>query len=197
MLLTHLLLVLSPLLRLQANFLSAEECAALMEAGRPGLHRSIVVDGVAGKSPAPSRTSTSCYLNKDKCQELLKRVEELLNGKPMAHFEPPQVARYESTQFYLPHYDAFDMTTESGRECAKTGGQRLATVLIYLNTVSDGGCTYFPKLDKRFKPVQGTALIFFPCSLDGKLDEMALHTAEKAVDEKWVSQIWVRERDFK
>jgi hypothetical protein len=42
-----------------AGFLSPDECARVLAAGLPGLARSIVVDGAAGKSPAPSRTSES------------------------------------------------------------------------------------------------------------------------------------------
>lgn len=78
-----------------------------------------------------------------------------------------------------------------------TGGQRVATVLIYLNTVSEGGGTFFPKLNVRFLPQEGTALVFFPCSIDGSLDPLALHTAENAVDDKWVCQVWVRQNEFK
>lgn len=149
----------------------------------------------AGKSPAPSRTSESCYLAKEKTTWLSSKVEALL-GKAAPTQEPPQVARYLPDQYYLPHYDAFDVTTGPGRECCATGGQRVATVLIYLNTVSAGGGTYFPKLDKRFLPQQGRALVFFPCTVDAKLDPLALHTAEKAIDEKWVAQIWVRQNNF-
>lgn len=109
---------------------------------------------------------------------------------------PPQVARYQPDQFYLPHFDGFDMTTGPGRECVHTGGQRVATVLIYLNDVQSGGATYFPKLDLRFQPRRGSAVVFFPCSLDGRLDPQALHTAERAVAEKWVCQVWVRQRDY-
>lgn len=81
-------------------------------------------------------------------------------------------------------------------QCCATGGQRVATVLVYLNGVSTGGGTYFPKLDARYTPVAGRALVFFPCTVDGKLDPLALHTAEKAVDEKWVCQVWVRQGTF-
>jgi hypothetical protein len=48
------------------------------------------------------------------------------------------VARYQANQYYLPHFDAFDLTTEPGRECVRSGGQRVATVLIYLNNVAQG-----------------------------------------------------------
>ena len=179
------------------GFLSPDECALLIESGRANLRRSIVVDGKAGKSPAPSRTSESCYLHKESTAWLAERIEQLLPGKGAPTHEPPQVARYLSGQYYLPHFDAFDMATGPGRECAMTGGQRLATVLVYLNDVAEGGATYFPKLDLRVRPELGKALVFFPCSLDGTLDTQALHTAENATDETWVCRVWVREHEFK
>jgi hypothetical protein len=79
-----------PPVYLVPNFLSPEECASLAAAGLPGLHRSIVVDGVAGKAPAPSRTSESCYLSKESTAWLAARVTTL-TGKSASTQEPPQV----------------------------------------------------------------------------------------------------------
>jgi prolyl 4-hydroxylase len=180
------------------NFLTPEECTSLMTAGASGLKRSIVVDGLAGKSAAPSRTSESCYLLKESTLWLSARIATLL-GKPVSTQEPAQVARYKEGQYYLGHFDAFDVTTGPGRECVATGGQRVATVLVYLNDVAAGGGTFFPRLGPtgtRFMPSCGRAVVFFPCALDGRLDPLALHAAEAAVDEKWVAQVWVRKRDF-
>ena len=40
----------------------------------------------------------------------------------------------------------------------------------------------------------GTAVLFFPADrLTGRYDPTAMHEAEPAVDEKWVSQLWVRQ----
>jgi len=186
------------------GFLSPAECEQLMEAARAQLKRSIVVDGRAGKSAAPSRTSESCYLAKGAGAEagnhptawLNERVSRLLPGKPASTHEPTQVARYLPGQFYRAHFDAFDVTTGPGRECLLTGGQRVATVLIYLNDVAEGGGTFFPELAKRFRPEAGKAVVFFPTANDGEIDKLALHCAEDAVAEKWVAQIWVRERSF-
>ena len=128
-------------------------------------------------------------------------------------------------QFYLPHFDAFDVTTGPGRECVATGGQRVATVLIYLNTLPPGvgGETRFPRLGGAgagtddaaavaaaassaparggvaFRPEQGSALVFFPCTLDAQLDPLALHAAEPitaANETKYVAQIWIRQGVF-
>jgi hypothetical protein len=74
------------------NFLSKEEIDKLVQAGLPGLKRSIVVDAKDGKSPAPSRTSESCYLDKHEFAWLHEKVSKLTNKAPSTH-EPPQIAR--------------------------------------------------------------------------------------------------------
>ena len=83
--------------------------------------------------------------------------------------------------------------THVGQQFCANGGNRVCTVLIYLNNVESGGCTYFPRLDIRAQPREGCALVFFPAKVDGEVDYQALHTAEDAEDRKWVSQIWIRQ----
>ena len=55
--------------------------------------------------------------------------------------------------------------------------RRLITVLVYLDTVepADGGATYFVDRDVRVPPVAGSAIIFFPTLLDGRLVRQNLH----------------------
>ena len=78
-----------------------------------------------------------------------------------------------------------------GQRFARNGGQRICTVLVYLNDVIQGGDTAFPILNLRIHPKMGKAVVFFPSFLDGVLDPLALHAAEPAVDEKWVCQVKV------
>jgi prolyl 4-hydroxylase len=177
-----------------SNFLTNEECDILIELARPNLKKSVVVNSKE-LSESPARTSESHYPGQSQINWLRYKVEKLTK-LPMAHQESAQVARYLPGQFYIAHHDAFDIKIEQGRNCIGKLGQRIATVLIYLNDVKSGGGTYFPILKKRFIPEKGTAIVFFPSkSYEGKyiLDELALHTAENAIDEKWVSQIWIRE----
>lgn len=124
------------------------------------------------------------------------RKISLLTGKPVDHCELPQVGRYFPSQQYLQHFDAFDLSTEDGRRFAQNGGQRTITVLIYLNDVHHGGATRFPSLNLDVQPVRGMALVFFPATIDGMLDRMALHAALPAIDVKYVSQVWIRQGSY-
>lgn len=176
------------------NFLSADECQALMREGEPYLVPSPVVGKGSGEV-SQARTSQTCYFAREDLPFLMERVYHLL-GKPSEHVELPQIGRYLNTQYYRAHFDAFDLTNEDGRRFAANGGQRVATVLIYLNDVAQGGHTSFDKLNMSIRPEAGKCVLFFPATLDGVLDEQALHAANPAEDVKWVSQIWVRQGEY-
>ncbi|KAJ8614073.1 hypothetical protein CTAYLR_005856 [Chrysophaeum taylorii] len=176
------------------SFLSPEECKALIDAAKDHMTPAPVV-GPGNGEVSVSRTSSTCYLAREDLPSICTKVCAL-TGKPVEHLELPQVGRYRTGEFYKPHYDAFDTSTADGRRFAQNGGQRVATVLVYLNDVFQGGSTFFSKLGLRVAPRQGVALVFFPASVDGVLDELYLHAAEPAVDPKWVSQIWIRQRSY-
>lgn len=170
------------------NFLSPTECKSLMNMSEKNISVSKVVDKATGQGVVhPSRTSESCYYSYS-IKWLVSRVHRL-TGVPKENQEPTQVARYTSGQFYKSHQDALD------KEDAETG-QRIATVLIYLNNVQSGGATFFNNLNLRVQPKEGAALIFLPAKIDGTIDTRLLHTAEDASDTKWVSQVWVRNKKY-
>jgi prolyl 4-hydroxylase len=112
------------------------------------------------------------------------------------HSELPQVGRYLPTQQYMQHYDAFDLTDENGRRFAANGGQRVVTVLTYLNDVQQGGATCFPNLKLQVQPKAGMCVVFFPSSIEGTLDPKVLHAAMPAVDVKYVNQVWIRQGEY-
>jgi len=175
------------------NFLTADECKTLIEVASPLLQRS-KTHAAAGSEATKGRTSLTCHLSKSAypCPVLLQKIQALTN-KPYGHMELPQVARYASSQRYVEHYDGVDPHTEAGRSFCASGGQRVATVLVYINDVPDGGATRFKRLDLEVKPVKGNALIFFPGFMNGELDTEVLHAGMPAVDTKWVSQVWIRQ----
>ena len=174
------------------DFLSHQECDELIATAGPLLQRS-KTHAVAGSEATKGRTSLTCHLAKHTkpCPLLLKKVQ-LLTNKPYGHMELPQVARYTDSQRYVEHYDGVDPHTDAGRAFCQNGGQRIATVLMYLNDVPGGGSTFFRRINLEVRPKKGSAVIFFPGFMDGELDTDALHAGMPAHDVKWVSQIWLR-----
>lgn len=114
-------------------------------------------------------------------------------------FESPTVIRYEKDQVLAPHYDA---NRSAETEDANRGGQTLATLIVYLNDVQNGGLTRFGKLQAHpgtseegeakltVRPKLGDALLFFPADALGRFDERTEHEGCPAVDEKWIARIW-------
>jgi prolyl 4-hydroxylase len=176
------------------NFLTPLECQFLVTFASDSFGPAPVVGKGAGEV-SPSRTSSTCYLAREDLPDYMRKVS-MLTGKPIEHCELPQVGRYLPSQQYLQHFDAFDTSTEDGRRFASNGGQRTITVLVYLNDVMRGGATRFPALNLDVQPRQGMALVFFPATVDGCLDRMALHAALPAVDTKYVSQVWIRQGPY-
>eukprot|EP00934_Nitzschia_sp_Nitz4_P002182 Nitzschia sp. Nitz4//scaffold163_size50693//37346//38395//NITZ4_006993-RA/size50693-snap-gene-0.61-mRNA-1//1//CDS//3329538046//2182//frame0 len=176
------------------NFVTEAECKFLIQAASDSFMPSPVVGKGSGEISA-TRTSSTCYLAREDVPDLMRKISAL-TGKPMEHCELPQVGRYEASQYYFQHFDAFNLDEEDGRRFASNGGQRTVTVLLYLNTVERGGATSFPGLQLQVQPRQGTALVFFPATVQGSLDRQALHAALPAVDTKFVSQIWIRQSSY-
>jgi prolyl 4-hydroxylase len=186
------------------NFLSEEEAEQLIEVGRGRLVRAPVVAATKTVSKVgEGRTSSTAFLDKDIIPWFIAKVAALTN-KPVGHMERPQVGHYDRGEWYASHFDAVDMASDVGRAFEANGGQRLVTVLVYLNSIEGpGGRTIFNSIDPggmertlEVTPKLGTAIMFFPGKLNGELDKRLLHTAEHAACEKWISVIWIRQRDY-
>eukprot|EP00928_Gymnodinium_smaydae_P063458 TRINITY_DN47017_c0_g1_i1.p1 TRINITY_DN47017_c0_g1~~TRINITY_DN47017_c0_g1_i1.p1 ORF type:complete len:261 (-),score=20.49 TRINITY_DN47017_c0_g1_i1:214-996(-) len=156
-----------------------------------------------------ARTSLSAALDRGQTTWLLERAAALLDV-PASHAETPQVARYLPGERYEPHYDALDGSTPAGRDEMRRAGQRVATLCCYLTDAPAawGGATTFPRVCGNsegdappfvlhVRPKKGCALLFFPATPEGEVDTRALHAGSPVLQgEKWISQIWVRQRPW-
>ncbi len=176
------------------NFLTPEECDSLIEMSKDKLQISEVVNENE-TSVSNLRKSNSAYFPYDQVPFLKEKAEALI-GRSSDTFEQAQVTYYTQDGFYRAHLDSFDINTAEGQRAVQKGGQRIATILMYLTSNHKGGGTYFPKISKRFMPKKGRAVLFFPARADGTEEPLNLHRAEKVHGEKWVSQVWVREREL-
>jgi prolyl 4-hydroxylase len=74
------------------------------------------------------------------------------------------------------------------------GGQRVATIIMYLNDVEEGGETVFPKAGVSVAPRKGVAVYFRYTNQLGQLDPMSWHGgAPVRKGEKWIMTKWLRQ----
>ena len=141
------------------------------------------------RDTSTKRSSTTWFLKYADTPEFIYKANKLL-GKPITTFEEPQVVRYEMGQQFSWHYDAIPKSQ------LDDSGQRVATLLVYLNDVKSGGATCFKDLNIQVRPQKGKALLFFPSQKDGKPDDRTLHAGQVAMDTKFIAQMWIHERDY-
>jgi prolyl 4-hydroxylase len=180
--------------------LSDEECDELIRRSADKLQRSTTVDPVhGGYEVIAARSSEGTYfpVNADDfIARLDRRLAELVNC-PVENGEGLQVLHYGEGGEYQPHFDYF-MPGDPGSEAQMVvGGQRVSTLLIYLNDVVQGGATVFPTLGLRVTPKKGMAVYFEYSNPDGQVDPLTLHGGEPVEKgEKWIITKWMRQRRY-
>lgn len=180
------------------GLLSDEECDALIAAARPRLARSLTVQtSTGGEEMNPDRTSNGMFFNRGE-SELVKRIEARIARLvqwPVENGEGIQVLNYQVGAEYKPHYDYFDPAEPGTPTILKRGGQRVGTVVMYLNEPVRGGGTTFPDVGLEVAPVRGNA-VFFSYNRPHP-GTMSLHGGAPVLEgEKWVATKWLRERVF-
>ncbi|KAL2940319.1 putative prolyl 4-hydroxylase 3 [Bienertia sinuspersici] len=155
------------------------------------------------------RTSSGTFLPRGR-DKIIRTIEQRIADftfLPADHGEGLQVLHYEAGQKYEPHFDYFleEYSTANG-------GQRIATVLMYLSDVEEGGETVFPsakgnvsdipywnelsecgKGGLSVKPKRGDALLFWSMKPDASLDPLSLHAGCPVIrGDKWSATKWIR-----
>lgn len=176
------------------NFLSENECQELLDL--QDSDSPTQVDSATFTNSISRRTSTSWFCYYATVPTFLAKAVHQL-GLTLEHMEEPQLVRYAPGQEFSWHYD------EVPPPQLENGGQRLLTLLVYLNTVDSGGSTIFRDLSDgsgntlQVAPQRGRALLFFPSFRNGVPDDRTLHRGEPTTSgEKRIVQMWVHERDY-
>lgn len=182
------------------NLLSAAECDELIALARGRLRPSSVVNVATGEYDLhPHRTSSGMHFARGE-NDLIRRIEsriaQLLEF-PVSHGEPMQILHYPPGAQYRPHHDYFDPAHPGNDKVLAMGGQRIATLVMYLNDCAAGGATVFPQLGLEVLPQRGAAVYFTYVAASGALEPRLLHGgAPVAAGEKWIATKWLREREY-
>jgi prolyl 4-hydroxylase len=180
--------------------MSAGECAELIELARPRLAPSTIVNPYSGRDEvAAQRTSYGMFFRLAETQlvaRLDRRVSELMQ-LPVENGEGFQVLYYPAGTEAAPHFDFLEPSNEANRASLARSGQRVSTLITYLNEVESGGETSFPELGLSVLPVRGNAVYFEYANDAGQVDHRSLHAGNRVLSgEKWVATKWMRERRF-
>eukprot|EP00271_Cylindrocystis_brebissonii_P020405 TRINITY_DN6737_c0_g3_i1.p1 TRINITY_DN6737_c0_g3~~TRINITY_DN6737_c0_g3_i1.p1 ORF type:complete len:351 (+),score=43.01 TRINITY_DN6737_c0_g3_i1:841-1893(+) len=196
------------------NFLTPSECEHLIRLARPEMTKSTVVDSATGGSvPSEVRTSSGMFLRRGHdhvVAAIEKRIADF-SFIPQENGEGFQILHYEIGQKYEPHHDFF-----YDKQNVVNGGQRVATLLMYLTDVEEGGETVFPtavplsdakpaepkageaplsacaKQGLSVRAKKGDALLFWALSPEANTDHFSLHGSCPVVKgEKWSATKWM------
>lgn len=184
-----------PRIVLFRNVLSAQECDSLIRLARERIEASEVIDMQTGATRQDEgRTSSGMSFQRGETP-LIERIERRLAALidwPYENGEALQVLRYRVGQEYKPHFDYVDPSQPGAAPFLARGGQRVATVLLYLNTPEDGGGTSFPDAGIEVAAHKGSALFF---SYDRPHANTLTRHGGMPVrkGEKWVATQWLRE----
>jgi prolyl 4-hydroxylase len=178
------------------NFLSVEECDCLIRLSQKYLTPSTVVDEEKRGNKFDSRRSSMGYFLTAKDQmvrEIEKRISEVTKF-PRENGEAIHILYYPKGAEYQPHHDWFNPATPGGAACIDNrGGQRAATVIMYLNTPLAGGETVFPWAGISVTPKKGDAVFFYNILPNGEIDPLTLHGGAPVLEgEKWIATKWIR-----
>ncbi len=178
--------------------LSIDECDELIELARPRLSKSLTVDRDTGDSVEhKARVSEGMFFQQME-NSLIERIEKRISHVlqwPIEHGEGLQVLHYLPGGQYEPHNDYFDPKDTGSAVHLQRGGQRLGTLILYLNTPKQGGSTSFPETGVQVAAIKGNA-VFFSYATPTP-DTLTLHGGDPVISgEKWIATKWLRQGVF-
>lgn len=179
------------------DVITEEEQRYILEKAEPLFARSSVV---GSDKPSEVRTSETAWLHKDDptIGALMKRICDQF-GVPVENSESLQVVKYKPGTYYREHHDSCCDDNEACRNFAGSAGQRIRTILLYLNDDFEGGETHFPTLNKKLKAPPRGAVVFHPMSktTPEACHPKALHAGlPVSSGQKYICNIWVREKKW-
>lgn len=180
---------------IQRQFLSAEECALLVERIDADRRPSTIADA---NGDGYFRTSETCDL--DSADPFVAAIDAKLSafaGIAPIYGEPIQGQRYSAGQEFKAHTDYFDPEGADYAKYCSVAGNRTWTLMVYLNEPAAGGATRFSKIGKTVQPEAGKLLAWNNRIAPGEPNPASIHHGMKVRSGvKHVITKWYREKPW-
>ena len=188
----------TPRLRVMEGFASPAECTWLISRARDRLRTATVVNPTGSQDVRAVRTNSAVEFQVPDMDLVVEAIRARISAAinlPLPLFEPSQVLHYDPGQEFRAHCDNFDPQLPGHADRLRHFGQRIATVLIYLNDEYAGGETSFPRAGLSFRGKTGDALFMANVDRAGHPDPSTLHAGTPPRSgEKWIFSQWVRDK---
>jgi prolyl 4-hydroxylase len=186
-----------PFVRRFAKLLSVEESEYLIGLSSRYLVPAEVLDRSSGERKQSGVRTNSVAVFWPAHQDLVVHAINLRLAKaadlPPVNGELLNVLMYRPGEEYRPHFDFFPVEIAK----ADPNGQRIRTLLVYLNDDFDGGETNFVTQGLKIKGAPGDAILFHNCDAAGAPDRSTLHAGLPVTrGEKWLLSKWFRDTTF-
>ena len=190
-----------PFIVVLERFATAAECEWLIERGRPTLRRAQVYRDSPIPQAVDSRTNSETGFTIANADVLLSLFRDRISSAaaiPVQRFEVTKLLHYLVGQQFALHGDFVATNTPDLRQELERRGQRVMTLLVYLNDDYEGGATEFPRIGLRFRGKRGDALIFRNSDDAGTPDYQSVHAGLPVErGEKWVLSQWMRTKEVR
>jgi len=178
------------------NLLTSEECKELINMADPTMNDSttvgIVIDGY--------RTSSNTYISKEMDNKVIQAINLITEGLtelPIENQEDICIVKYLEGEEYKQHHDYMaDNLTDEGKIEMERGGDRIFTVMFYLNDDFKEGGTLFVTPNLEIRPKTGRCVIW-KNYIEGKPNRNSMHAGLPVKDGiKYIGVKWVRQNKF-
>ncbi|MEE8296142.1 MAG: 2OG-Fe(II) oxygenase [Sphingomonadales bacterium] len=188
-----------PRARTVENVLEKWECDYVVQRASRRLEPAQTSESVDQNQTASQyRTNSAAkfwMMQQDIVLAMIDRKISIAAETPVDFAEDLVVLHYKPGERYFPHCDSFlpDLPEQAAEIDLK--GQRIRTILVYLNDDYEEGETYFLFADKKIKLKTGGALIFENITEEGDPDEHSVHEGLSVkTGQKWLASKWIRDK---
>jgi prolyl 4-hydroxylase len=180
------------------NVLSAYECNMLISLAKPRMAPSMNIGATGEPEINSARTSNGMFFvreENDVVATIERRLARLVNW-PVENGESMQILQYGVGAEFKPHHDYMEPEHPAAMQFSQHGGNRVATIIMYLSEPEKGGSTVFPDIEFEVVPKRGNA-VFFSYDIPHHSGKTLHGGAPVIAGEKWIATKWLCQQEFR